>query len=345
MDVPLWAWLTVLAIIVVMLVIDLVAHREAHVIGFSEAAKWSVFWVTSGLIFGGVIWAIYGAEIGQQYYAGFLIEKSLSVDNVFVWAIIFAALGVPPKYQHRVLFLGVVGALVFRGIFIALGAALIENFGWILYFFAALLIWTAISMVRHRNDHGDPRNNRVYRWFTKVVPTSNTFYGQKFLVRTGVAGAIVATPLLATLVLVELTDIMFAIDSIPAIFAITTEPFIVFTANAFALLGLRALYFLLADLVHRFVYLKLGLAGVLLWVGIKMALHDVVKVDTTISLAVIVVILTIAIVASLYKTRGQAAHHVTVPNAAHFSEATEAELAEARSVWTRRSLASVSRDG
>lgn len=341
LNVPLWGWLLVLGVIVVMLLIDLIAHRESHEIKVKEAAGWSLFWVISGVTFGIILWVMFGTEVGEQYFAGFLIEKSLAVDNVFVWAIIFASLGIPAKYQHRVLFLGVLGALVFRGIFIALGAVLLNSFGWILYFFAALLIFTGIQMLRHRNDHGDPMNNRIYKWFNRAVPSVHKFYGQRFLIRAGVGGAIVATPLLATLVLVELTDIVFAIDSIPAIFAVTQDPFLVFTANAFAILGLRAMYFLLADLVHRFKYLKLGLAAVLIWVGIKMALHDIVKVDTGISLLVIIVILAIAIGASLYATRGEGRHAVTVSNAQHFDEATPSELAEAKSVWTRRPLSTV----
>jgi tellurite resistance protein TerC len=327
-EVPIWAWFAVLAVIVVMLVIDLVAHRSAHEIGLREAAGWSVFWVLSGLAFGVIIWSLYGAEFGQQYFAGFVIEKSLAVDNVFVWAIIFASFGVPARYQHRVLFLGVLGALVFRGIFIALGAALLESFAWVLYVFAALLVVTGIQMLRHRNDHGDPTNSRVLRVFRRFVPMTDVFHGQKLVTRVG--GALVATPLLAVLVLIEVTDIVFAVDSIPAIFAVTSEPFLVFTANAFAILGLRAMYFLLADLVHRFVYLKIGLAAILIWVGVKMALHDVWKVPTTISLGVIVGILAVTVIASLIATRGQGRRPLSAPDAPMFREATEEELAESR---------------
>ena len=333
MDVPLWAWLAVLGVIIVMLAIVLVAHRHAHVIGLREAASWSIFWVLSGITFGIIIWSLYGADFGQQYFAGFVIEKSLAVDNVFVWAIIFASFGVPAKYQHRVLFLGVLGALVFRGIFIALGATLINNFAWILYFFAALLVFTGIQMLRHRNDHGDPANSKIYKLFTRFIPMTDAFHGQKFIVRVG--GALVATPLLAVLVLVEVTDIVFAIDSIPAIFAVTSEPFLVFTANAFAILGLRAMYFLLADLVHRFIYLKIGLAAILIWVGVKMALHDVVKVPTTLSLSVIIGILAISVIASLIATRGQGRRDVSAPRAAVFRDATEEEMSEAGSLWRR----------
>ncbi len=326
MDIPFWAWLAVIGVIIAMLVIDLVAHRQAHVIGLREASGWSIFWVLSGLSFGVIVWLLFGAEFGQQYFAGFVIEKSLAVDNVFVWAIIFASFGVPAQYQHRVLFLGVLGALVFRGIFIAAGAVLLQNFAWVLYVFAALLVFTGIQMLRHRNDHGDPTNSRVLKLFRRFVPMTDAYHGQKLITRVG--GALVATPLLAVLVLIEVTDIVFAVDSIPAIFAVTDEAFLVFTANAFAILGLRAMYFLLADLVHRFVYLKIGLAAILIWVGVKMALHDIWKVPTTLSLAIILGILAVTIVASLIATRGQGRRPVDAANAGIFREATDDELSD-----------------
>jgi len=301
MNVELWMWLSVLGLILGMLLIDLFAHRKAHEISVKEAAVWSVFWVTMGVAFGGVIWGYFGTEYAQQYFAGFLIEKSLAVDNVFIWAIIFTTFAVPKKYQHRVLFLGVLGALVFRGIFISAGAAIISSFAWVLYIFAAFLIFTGIQMLRKQNEHDDPTQGRFYKWFSKVVPSTPEYHGQKLF--TKVNGARVATPLLMVLVLIEFTDIIFAVDSIPAIFAVTTEPFLVFTANAFAILGLRAMYFLLADLMHRFIYLKVGLALVLIWVGFKMAVHDFLKVPTWLSLLVIVAILATAIIASFRATK------------------------------------------
>jgi tellurite resistance protein TerC len=335
MDVPLWAWLAVLALIVSMLLVDLFAHRHVHVIGVREAALWSGAWVALGIGFGAVVWMIYGAEAGQQYAAGYLIEKSLAVDNVFVWAIIFSAFAVPRELQHRVLFLGVLGALVFRGAFIAAGAVLIESFSWILYVFAAFLIWTGYRMIRSRNEHIDPHKSRALRLFRRAVPMTDAFHGQKLLIRKG--GVLLATPLLAVLVVVEVTDIVFAVDSIPAIFAITDEPFLVFTANAFALLGLRAMYFLLADLIHRFVYLKIGLALVMVWVGIKMILKvDLLYVPTAVSLTVITVILTTAIVASLRATRGQGRVAVIATQEPPFHMATAEELAEAEPVLRRR---------
>jgi tellurite resistance protein TerC len=331
-DVPLWGWLAVLALIVLMLGIDLFAHRTAHVIGVREAAAWSAVWVAFGVAFGVLIWRIYGAELGQQYFAGYLIEKSLAVDNVFVWAIIFTYFAVPREYQHRVLFLGVLGALVFRGAFIAAGSVLIENFAWILYVFAAFLVFTGYRMVRQRDEHLDPESSRALRLFRRWVPMTDAYHGSRFLVRRN--GVLLATPLLAVLVLVEVTDVVFAIDSIPAIFAVTDEAFLVFTANAFAILGLRAMYFLLADLIHRFVYLKLGLALVLIWVGIKMLLKvDILYVPTTISLAVVVTILTVSVVASLRATRGQGRRALAPPTDPPFRIATEAEMADLEPVW------------
>lgn len=334
MSVPLWLWFAVLGVILLMLAIDLFAHRKAHIISVREAALWSGIWVALGVGFGAYIWTQYGAEFGQQYYAGYLIEKSLAVDNVFVWAIIFAFFGVPRELQHRVLFLGVIGALIFRAIFIALGVVLIENFSWILYVFAAFLLYTGWMMIRKRDEHMDVANSRILRLFRRAVPMTNAYHGQRFLIRR--AGVIVATPLLAVLVLVEVTDIIFAVDSIPAIFGVTTEPFIVFTANAFAILGLRAMYFLLADLMHRFIYLKLGLAFVLIWVGIKMLLLDVYKIPTPVSLGVVALIITVSIVMSLRATRGEGRHAVTVPDAPPFPYATAEELAEAEPLLRRR---------
>ncbi|MEY4714288.1 MAG: hypothetical protein RIQ37_618 [Actinomycetota bacterium] len=330
MDVPIWLWFAVLGVILVMLAVDLFAHREAGEISFKEAAFWSAIWVTLGIAFGGYVWWQFGSEYGQQYFSGFVIEKSLAVDNVFVWAIIFAAFSVPRKYQHRVLFLGVLGALIFRGIFIALGAVIIESFAWVLYLFAAFLIYTGIKMYQHRNAHFDVANSKFLKWFRTRVPSTDKFYGQKLFVK--INGKRLATPLLIVLALIEFTDIIFAVDSIPAIFAVTSEPFLVFTANAFAILGLRAMYFLLSDLIHRFVYLKAGLALVLVWVGIKMALHDFFKVPTTVSLGVILLIITVSIVASLRVTKGQPAHAPEVAPRFEFAEASEEEIAMTKKI-------------
>jgi tellurite resistance protein TerC len=331
---PIWVWLAVIGLIIAMLAVDLLAHRRAHVIGVREAAGWSAAWVAAGVGFGVVVWQVYGADRGGEYFAGYLIEKSLAVDNVFIWAILLTYFAVPRQYQHRVLFLGVVGALVFRGAFVAVGAVLIERFSWVLYLFGAFLLVTGYRMLRARNEHIDPTRSRTLRLFRRWVPMTDAYHGQRFVVRRG--GALLATPLLAVLVLVEVTDIIFAVDSIPAIFAVTDEPFLVFTANAFAVLGLRAMYFLLADLVHRFVYLKVGLALVLVWVGIKMILKiDVLHVPTWVSMTVIVTILGTALAASLRATRGQGRRSVAAPAEPPFRFATAAELDELEPVWRR----------
>jgi tellurite resistance protein TerC len=305
MDISLWVWVALIAAILAMLLVDLLMHRQAHVIGLREAATWSVIWVAIGLAVGGVIWWGYGSEFGLQYYAGYVIEKSLAVDNVFVWAVIFGYFAVPKRYQHRVLFFGVVGALVFRAVFIAAGSALIASAAWVLYVFGAFLILTGVRMMLQRSEHVDMSKSRTLKLFRRFVPTTDDYQGQRFWVRRG--GALMATPLLAVLVVVEVTDIIFAVDSIPAIFAVTQEPFLVFASNAFAILGLRAMYFLLADLMHRFVYLKLGLAFVLVWVGIKMIVsHAFVTIPTLVSLGVVVVIIATSVVASLLATRNPA---------------------------------------
>jgi tellurite resistance protein TerC len=297
-----WAWAAVLAVILAMLAVDLFAHRREHIVSVREAAVWSAIWVSLGLGFGAVVWSVYGAQAGGEYFAGYLIEKSLAVDNVFVFALIFTYFAVPRQYQHRVLFYGVLGALVFRAIFIAGGVALLDRFHWILYVFGAFLVITGWRMFRHRNEESDPGRNPVLRLVRRFVPTTDEYHGQKFWVKK--AGKWVATPLFVVLVLVETTDIVFAVDSIPAIFAVTQEPFLVFTSNAFAILGLRAMYFLLADLIHRFVYLKLGLSAILVFVGVKMLLLDVYKVPIGLSLAVIATLITVSVAASLRATRG-----------------------------------------
>ena len=305
MDVALWVWGALIVGILAMLAVDLFMHRDAHVIGVREAAVWSGIWVIVAVGVGVAIWASYGSEFGMQYFAGYLIEKSLAVDNVFVWAMIFSYFAVPREYQHRVLFYGVVGALVFRAIFIAAGSVLIATFAWILYVFGAFLILTGIKMLLQRNEHIDPAKSKTLKLFRRFVPTTDTYEGQKFLTRRN--GVLMATPLLAVLVLVEVTDIIFAVDSIPAIFAVTQEPFLVFASNALAILGLRAMYFLLADLMHRFVYLKLGLSLVLIWVGIKMIIsHAFFKIPTVISLGVVIVTIAVAIGASLWVSREDA---------------------------------------
>ena len=306
MDISLLVWAAMIAAILSMLLLDLIMHRDAHEIGLREAATWSLIWVSIGLAVGGVIWWGYGTEFGLQYFAGYVIEKSLAVDNVFVWAVIFGYFAVPKQYQHRVLFYGVVGALVFRAIFIAAGSTLIASAAWLLYLFGVFLILTGIRMLVQRNEHVDISKSKTLRLFHRLVSTTKEYEGHRFLVRKN--GALMATPLLAVLVVVEVTDIIFAVDSIPAIFAVTQEPFLVFASNAFAILGLRAMYFLLADLMHRFIYLKLGLSFVLVWVGIKMIVsHAFLAIPTLLSLSVVVGIIAISVIASLISTRGAVA--------------------------------------
>jgi len=305
-SVDLWVWPAFVGLILLLLAIDLfVFHREAHEVSFREATLFSLFWIALGLGFGALVFAWMGPEAGGEYLAGYLIEKSLAVDNIFVFALIFGYFAVPAKYQHRVLFWGVVGALVFRAAFIAGGAALLESFHWMIYVFGGFLVFTGIRMALHRDEEVHPERNPALRAFKRVIPTTDEYHGQRFVIRK--AGKLLATPLMAVLVLVETSDIIFAVDSIPAIFAVTSDPFLVFSSNAFAILGLRALYFMLAGMIDRFVYLKVGLAVVLVLVGVKMLLADVVHIPVWISLAVIAAIITISIVASLRKTAHEAA--------------------------------------
>ncbi len=310
MAVSIWAWVALLVIVLVMLAIDLFMHKSAHVIAVKEAAIWSGIWVGVSVIVGIIIWFYYGSEFGLQFFTGYVIEKSLSVDNVFVWALIFSFFAVPPRYQHRVLFYGVLGALVFRAIFIAAGAVMIASASWVLYIFGAFLVFTGIKMLLQRDEHFDVSESKTLKVFRKFVKSTDEFDGQKFFTRRN--GVLLATPLLAVLVVVEVTDIIFAVDSIPAIFAVTQEPFLVFSSNALAILGLRAMYFLLADLIHRFIYLKLGLSFVLIWVGVKMIVgHAFFDIPTVISLGVVIALIAGSVIASLIATKGSDPHEVT----------------------------------
>jgi TerC family integral membrane protein len=332
MDVPLWAWAAVLAVILAMLAVDLFAHRSAHVVSIKEAAAWSAVWVTLGLGFGAVVWWAYGAQAGAEYYAGYLIEKSLAVDNVFVFALIFTYFAVPREYQHRVLFYGVLGALVFRAIFIAGGSVLIDSFAWILYLFGAFLVVTGWKMFTHRNDEMDLSRNRVLGWVKKRVPSTEEYHGQRFWVKK--AGTWVATPLFFVLVMVETTDIIFAVDSIPAIFAVTQEPFLVFTSNAFAILGLRAMYFLLANMNERFHLLTYGLALILAFIGTKMLIVEFYEIPVVWSLGTTAVILAATMILS-----------VVIPPAAEPAHPGSSSLAGAPSTRLRRGRRDESAEG
>ena len=297
LSVPFWAWLALAGAIGLMLGIDLYRHRDDHEPTPREAAIESLVWVTCGRAFAGVIALAFGGQATTEYLSGYVIEKSLSVDNVFVWAMLFTSLAIPLKYQHRVLFWGIFGALVMRGLFIWVGTALISKFWWVLLVFGALLVVTGLKILKHRNDEGDKEHTAGIKLLKRFIPVSDEFDGHKFLTR--VNGKRVATPLLAALVVVELTDVIFAVDSVPAILAVSNEPFLVFASNAFAIMGLRAMYFLLANAKAKFHFLSHGLGVILVYVGIKMSISHWYHIDTLVSLAVIVVLLGASIWASL----------------------------------------------
>ena len=296
-------WIVLAVTIGTVLALDLlVFNRRAHAPSFREAATFSAFYLALGLAFGALVFRTRGAEDGAAYLAGYLLELSLSVDNVFVFALIFAAFVVPLRYQHRVLFYGIIGAIVFRAVFIGLGAALIETFHWAIYVFGVLLLYTGYRMWAQRDEHVlDPEQNVLLRLFRRFVPTTDGYRDQRFIVVEG--GRRLATPLLAVLLVVESSDILFAIDSVPAIFSVTTDTFLIFSSNAFAILGLRSLYFLLAGAVDKFRYLKPGLAALLVFAGLKILLANILPIPIPLSLAVIVTILTTAIGASLVADR------------------------------------------
>lgn len=300
MNVSLTTWSVLLAFVFAMLLLDLFLHRSHHEIKFKEAAIWSSIWVACGLGVGGVIWLQYGSEFGLQYLSGYVIEKSLAIDNVFVWGLLFAAFAVPKKYQHRVLFLGVVGALAMRSVMIIGGSALIKEFAWILYIFGAFLIFTGLKMFKQRNEHFNLEKSKFYGWLRRKLRVTESIEDESFtVVRNGIR---YFTPLFLVLIMVEFMDLVFAVDSIPAIFAVTEEPFLVFASNALAILGLRSMYFLIADLMDKFRYLKEGLSVILVWVGVKMIVsHAFFKIPTWVSLLVITGVIAVSIIASFRK--------------------------------------------
>ncbi|MBL9136399.1 MAG: TerC family protein [Verrucomicrobiales bacterium] len=299
----LWLWIGFNAFVLLMLALDLgVFHRKCHVVTFKESISWTVVWIALAMVFNAGIWHYAGSQKALEFFTGYLIEKSLSVDNVFVFALLFSYFAVPPKYQHKVLFWGILGALVMRAIMIAAGAALITKFTWIIYVFGAFLILTGIKMIVKREEEVHPERNPVVRLFKRIMPVTPDYRGERFFVREN--GIRMATPLFVVLLLVEISDLIFAVDSIPAIFAVTTDPFIVYTSNVFAILGLRSLYFALAGVMDKFHYLKIGLGVVLSFVGVKMMLaHTAWKIDTLVSLGVIVLILAISVVMSLLRPK------------------------------------------
>lgn len=295
-------WAGFLVFVLAMLALDLgVFNRKAHVIRFKEAAIWSGVWIGLALLFNAWVAHAFGPQKGLEFLTGYLIEKSLSVDNIFVFAVIFTYFAVPAALQHRVLFWGILGALVMRAIFIFVGGALLTRFHWMMFLFGGLLVITGLKLLLQRNEKLDPARNPIVRIFKKLMPTTDHYEGQNFVVKKDARWF--ATPLLVALVAVEATDLVFAVDSIPAIFAVTNDPFIVFTSNIFAILGLRSLFFMLAGLLDRFAYLKVGLAFVLMFVGAKMLIMEWYKMPILVSLGVIVGILTTSVVYSLIKTR------------------------------------------
>ena len=298
-----WMWVGFNVFVLAMLAVDLlIFHRDSHEVSMKEAAGWTAVWVALALVFNGGIYHYFGPEVGLQFLTGYLIEKALSVDNIFVFVLIFAYFRVPPQYQHRVLFWGILGALLMRGTMIGLGAVLIKQFHWIIYVFGGFLVLTGIRMANQKEHDIEPEANPVIRLIRKIWPVTNHYHGDKFFVTEEVPGKglrKVATPLFVVLVMVETTDLIFAVDSVPAIFAITQDPFIVYTSNVFAILGLRSLYFLLAGVIHKFHFLQLGLSVVLMFVGTKMLLTDTYKIPVGISLGVIAAILIISVLASL----------------------------------------------
>ena len=301
-DVPGWLWVGFLVATVVMLLVDLlVLHRDAHEISVREASISSAVWIAIGVAFTGVVWWVLGSQAGVQYITGYVIEKSLSVDNVFVWAVIFSYFSVPGKYQHRVLFWGIFGALVLRAVFIFAGVALLERLEWLLFVFGGLLLFTAIRVATHSSEEIHPERNPVLRLVRRVVPVTSDFDGQRLF--THIDGRRLATPLFIVLVLIEATDVVFAVDSVPAILAVSRDPFIVFSSNALAILGLRALYFVLEGARSRLVYLNRGLGVILFYVGVKMIISRWYHIDTFISLSVIAVVLTVTVVTSLRATK------------------------------------------
>ena len=301
-----WLWIGFNVFVLAMLALDLgVFHKKCHVVTFKESITWTAVWVALAMMFNAWLWTTYGPQKGLEFFTGYVIEKSLSVDNVFVWAMLFTYFAVPALYQHKILFWGVIGALIMRAGMIFLGAALITEFAWIIYIFGAFLILTGLKMIFKKEEEIHPENNPVVRWFKRFMPVTPEFRGEKFFVREN--GIRMATPLFVVLILVELTDLIFAVDSIPAIFAVTKDPFIVYTSNVFAILGLRSLFFALSGVMDKFHYLKIGLGVVLTFVGVKMILaHTEYKIDTVVSLGVIVSILATSVVASLLKPKAMA---------------------------------------
>lgn len=298
----LWPWIGFNTFVLALLTLDLgIFHRKSHAVSLKEAALWSVIWITLAMLFNAGIYLFKGSDTAIQFFTGYLIEKSLSVDNIFIFVLLFSTFQVPAAYQHRVLFWGILGALIMRGILIAVGVVLLEQVHWIIYLFGAFLIFTGIKMLVQKETEVHLEKNPLLKLARRWLPLTDTYVEARFIVRR--AGQWMVTPLLLALLVIESTDLLFAVDSIPAVFAVTRDPFIVYTSNVFAVLGLRSLYFLFAGVIDKFHYLKLALAVLLCYVGTKMVLTDLYYIPTLLSLAIIVGVLAIAVAASLVRSR------------------------------------------
>ncbi len=302
MEINIWFWVVFNAFVLMMLALDLgVFHKKLHVVSVKEALTWSGIWIFLALCFNGFIYFAFGETKAMEFFTGYVIEKALSVDNIFVFVLIFTYFQIPSIYQHKVLFWGIIGALIMRVIFIFAGVALLEKFHWTIYIFGAILILTGIKMLFDKDKKMEPEKNPVIKLFRKFIPTTNELQGDKFFIKENHKS--VATPLFVSLMMIEITDLIFAVDSIPAILAVTQDHFIVYTSNVFAILGLRSLYFALSNIIERFKYLAVGLAIILVFVGIKMVLIDFYKIPIHFSLLIIFTIIVLSVVISLIKTK------------------------------------------
>ncbi len=295
-------WISFIGLILFLLALDLgVFHRKSHEVKFKEALVWSIVWISLAFLFNGLVYFWFGYDRALEFLTGYLIEKSLSVDNIFVFILLFGAFKVPAIYQHRVLFWGILGALIMRAILVLVGAQLLVHFHEIVYLFGAFLIFTGIKMYRDRNEEAHPEQGAFVKLLQRILPMTKDFRGEKFIVKE--QNKWLVTPLFLVLMAVEFTDLVFAVDSIPAIFAVTNDPFIVFTSNIFAILGLRSLYFMLGGVIHKFKYLKVGLAMVLIFVGTKMVIAPFYKVPIILSLMIITGMIAGSIIYSIFKNR------------------------------------------
>jgi len=302
MEINIWFWVIFNAFVLLMLALDLgVFHKKLHVVSVKEALIWSGVWIFLALCFNGFIYYMFGEIKALEFFTGYVIEKALSVDNIFVFVLIFTYFQIPAIYQHKVLFWGIIGALIMRVIFIFAGVALLEKFHWTIYVFGGILIFTGIKMLLEKDKKIEPDKNPLIKFFKKIMPTTNELHGDKFFIKQNNKNY--ATPLFIVLIMIEITDLIFAVDSIPAILAVTQDHFIVYTSNVFAILGLRSLYFALAHIIDRFKYLAVGLAIILVFVGLKMVSIDFYKIPIHFSLLIIISILIISVLFSLIKTK------------------------------------------